>query len=74
VRRSLVVRARERLGRERSPWPRIFAQGVPPRLSDGAGTTLLFATSVGGHPLARPMDSLVAVATWLRGGEPHMLL
>ena len=57
-----------------SPWSELFAAGVPPRLDEGDGKRVLLATSVGGHPVARVIDSLVGVALWLRGAEPEFLL
>jgi hypothetical protein len=47
---------------------------VPPRSDEGEGKRVLLATSVGGHPLAPVLDSLVGVALWLRGAEPSFLL
>lgn len=47
---------------------------MPERLEDAAGSRILCATSVGGAALTRTVDSLVAVALWLRGAEPTMLL
>jgi len=35
---------------------------------------VLVATSVGSHPLAPAVDSLVAMSLWLRGAEPSFLL
>ena len=35
---------------------------------------MLCATSVGGHPVARTIDGLVATALWLRDAEPTFLL
>ena len=35
---------------------------------------MLFATSVGGHPLAPLLDSVVAMALWLRGTDVRFLL
>lgn len=35
---------------------------------------MLHATSVGGHPIAPVLDSLVATALWLRGADAHFLL
>jgi hypothetical protein len=63
-----------RAGSPESPWPALFAAGVPPRLDEGEGKRVLVATSVGGHPLAPVLDSLVGVALWLRGAEPIFLL
>lgn len=56
------------------PWRALFAAGVPRRSDEGQGTRVLMATSVGGHPIAPLLDSLVGVALWLRGAEPTFLL
>ncbi|MGZ4356893.1 MAG: capsule biosynthesis protein [Gaiellaceae bacterium] len=56
-----------------SPWPAIVASPQPPRLAED-GPRVLSATSVGGHPVAPIVDSLVAMALWLRGAEPQFLL
>lgn len=40
----------------------------------GSGARVLCATSVGGNPLARVIDSLVATALWLRGADSQLLL
>ncbi|HJU48579.1 MAG TPA: hypothetical protein VJ689_10610 [Gaiellaceae bacterium] len=71
-------RLRRRLGSRAadaatSPWERIVARGLPPRL-DAGGPRVLVATSVGGHPIAPILDGLVASALWLRGAEPAFLL
>jgi hypothetical protein len=49
-------------------------RGIPARTSEGAGQRILCATSVGSHPIARVVDSLVAMSLWLRGAEPTFLL
>ena len=73
--RYLRARLRpSRAARPGSPWDEILERGVPERLANAAGTRVLCATSVGGHPVARAVDSLVAMALWLRGAEPTLLL
>lgn len=61
-------------GQPESPWAKIVRQGLPERETAAAGRRILCATSVGGHPLARVVDSLVAMSLWLRGAEPTFLL
>jgi hypothetical protein len=70
VKRSLA-RLRERSQPE-SPWNKIVARGLPAR--DTGGPRILWATSVGGHDIARTVGGLVATALWLRGAEPTFLL
>lgn len=65
---------RRRAAPQPSPWEALFAAGVPPRSDERGGKRVLLATSVGGHPVARVIDSLVGVALWLRGAEPAFLL
>ena len=68
----------ERLRRLRRPrvsiWGDVLAAGFPIDLPPRSGPRVLHATSVGGHPIAPILDSLVAMALWLRGAEPHFLL
>lgn len=73
MRRPPLLRRRSGTPQE-SPWRALFAAGVPPRSDEGAGKRVLMATSVGGHPIAPVIDSLVGVALWLRGAEPTFLL
>lgn len=54
----------------KSPW----ASVAPPRRERSDGPTILCATSVGGHEIARTIDSLVASALWIRGANPVALL
>jgi hypothetical protein len=56
-----------------TPWRDILADGVPAGVPRD-GPTVLAATSVGGHPIAPILDSLIATALWLRGASPHFLL
>jgi hypothetical protein len=74
MRTRFPLRRRRRDPAAESPWPALFAAGVPPRSGEGAGKRILIATNVGGHPVARVVDSLVGVALWLRGAEPEFLL
>jgi capsular polysaccharide biosynthesis protein len=69
--RSLVGRVR---GGHESPWAEILGRGIPERSGEGAARRVLFATSVGSHPVARVVDSLVAMSLWIRGAEPTFLL
>jgi hypothetical protein len=68
----------ERLRRLRRPrvtvWRDALAAGIPPDLPPRTGPRVLHATSVGGHSVAPVLDSLVAMALWLRGADPHFLL
>jgi hypothetical protein len=56
-----------------SPWLEILSTGVPTGVPRD-GPSILAATSVGGHPIAPILDSLVATALWLRGASPRFLL
>src|SRR5918992_4338092 len=67
----LIARLRRRRD---SPWSEIVRRGIPERSSEAAGRRILCATSVGSHPIARVVDSLVAMSLWLRGAEPTFLL
>jgi len=58
----------------KSPWHEILASGLPKRAEVPDGTRVLCASSVGGAYLVRTVDSVVALALWLRGAEPTMLL
>ena len=58
-----------------SPWPSLVAEGQA--LLEGIpadGPPVLCATSVGGQPHVRVVDSLVAAGLRLRGAQPHRLL
>lgn len=70
--RRLASFARRR-GAPANPWHAILAAGIPRRLSDD-GPRVLAATSVGGHSVAPTVDSLVAMALWLRGADVRFLL
>jgi hypothetical protein len=68
---SRLNRLRRR--QEAGPWSAIVAAGVPPD-TPRDGPNVLMATSVGGHPIAPKLDSLVGMALWLRGASPRYLL
>ena len=69
--RGRLVGLRRR-GAPASPWESIVGSGLPERR--GGGPTVLCATSVGGHSVARAIDGLVGTALWLRDAEPVFLL
>lgn len=69
-----LLRRLRLLPTEASPWEAVVARGLPPRGSEAEGSRILCATSVGGHPAARSIDSLVAMTLWLRGATPTFLL
>src|SRR4051794_15683472 len=58
---------------ETGPWAEIVASGMPAGVPR-EGPSVLMATSVGGHPIAPKLDSLVGMALWLRGATPRFLL
>jgi hypothetical protein len=66
--RSRLARRSE--SRTRSPWADVEGDAPAP----GSGPTVLCATSVGGHTLARVVDSVIATSLLLRGARPHLLL
>ena len=67
------LRERFRARTRRSPWESIVGRGVPERLQQ-TDRRVLMGTSVGGHPLAPLLDSIVGVALWLRGADVRFLL
>jgi capsular polysaccharide biosynthesis protein len=71
---SRLARIRS-LGRKAgSPWAAILAASSTVSGSAKEGQRVLLATSVGSHPLAPTVDSLVAMALRERGAEPIILL
>jgi Capsule polysaccharide biosynthesis protein len=64
------------LGHKRaSPWTEVLAASTrAPAPAGSDGPRVLLATSVGSHPLAPTVDSLVAMALRERGAESTMLL
>lgn len=70
-----MIEQLRRLRRRRvTIWRDVLAAGVPTELPSQTGPRVLHATSVGGHPIAPILDSLVGTALWLRGADPHFLL
>jgi hypothetical protein len=72
--KTLRRRVAQRFARRESPWKEILAAGVPARENRAAGKRVLFVSSVGGHAVVRPVDSVVATACWLRGAEVALVL
>lgn len=57
-----------------SPWKSVLGAGTPERGTEYGGVRVLCATSVGGHPIARVIDSLVGMGCWMRGADVRYLL
>ena len=66
--------AARRRRQDAGPWAAIVAGGVPPDVPRDGHPAVLMATSVGGHPIAPKLDSLVGTALWMRGASPRFLL
>lgn len=69
--RRITSRLRRGAKPSPSPWEALMSGGSE---RQGGGPTVLCATSVGGHEVARLIDGLVATALWLRDAEPTFLL
>jgi len=71
---STALRRLRPVNPDPSPWEPILAAASVDRGDQATGARVLCATNVGGHPVARVIDGLVAMALWLRGAEPELLL
>jgi hypothetical protein len=72
---SRLARIRSLSRKPASPWADIIAATRSASVSaDAGGPRVLLATSVGSHPLAPTVDSIVAMALRERGAEPTLLL
>lgn len=74
LRSRALARLQRLRSRPSSPWTEILAADASRRSNEVLGRRVLFGTSVGSHPIAPTVDSLVAMALWLRGAQPTLLL
>ena len=71
----MIGRFRRHLRPPVTVWRDVLERGMPAGAPVApGGPTVLHATSVGGHPIAPILDSLVGIALWLRGASPQFLL